>query len=477
MKKNDLWKLGAAEVVKATSTGAISAVSVVQSNIDRMHEVNPVLNAVVMDLSEQALNRAEELDKTRNSGAKIGSLHGVPVTVKINVDQKGCPTSNGVYALRDIIAESDSPVVKNLQDSGAIILGRTNTPEFSFRADTDNELHGRTHNPWGSHVSAGGSSGGAGSAVMAGIGSLAHGNDIGGSLRFPAAANGAVTVKPGLGRIPAWNGTQKTERGMLAQSMSVQGLLTRSVKDLDLAMPAVIKTDAHDPFHVPLEYRSTLRNKPVRVAFCQETPGFEMHPEVTKALQVAADALVDAGYKVEEKNISFLEETGTVGFRALMGEVSIMLGKDIKQDGSETIQQIFADYFNYFPPFEANELIEMMAKRTYYARKWSLFLNDYPIILSPFLPQPFFSPGRDTEGLNGVKAVLGSALWSYSMNFIGQPAGCMPTYISGSGSTIQPINVQLIGQRWREDLIVDAMSAIEARVGTFQKHLWEKMEH
>jgi amidase len=476
MLKKDLWKLSASEIVKSTTAGEISVVSIVQSNIDRMHEVNPRLNAVVMDLSEQALVRAEELDKARNSGVETGILHGVPVTVKINVDQIGCPTSNGVSALRDVVAKFDSPVVTNLQKAGAIIIGRTNTPEFSFRGDTDNVLHGRTHNPWGSHVSSGGSSGGAGSAVMSGIGALAHGNDIGGSLRFPAAANGAVTVKPGLGRIPAWNSTQKIERGMLAQSMSVQGLLTRSVGDLDLAMPAIVVSDAHDPFHVPLEYRLGSADGPLRVAFCMETPGFDTHPDVTKALQIAADALKDAGYQVEEKNIPFLEETGNCGFRALMGEVNVMMGKDIREYGSETIQNIFTEYFKYFPPFEGDELIKIMAKRTYYARKWSLFLNDYPLILSPFLPQPFFAPGRDSEGAAGVKDVLGSALWSYSMNFIGQPAGCMPTHIAKLGPTIQPVNVQIIGQRWREDLIVDAMSAIESRVGTVQNQLWAQMD-
>ena len=173
-----------------------------QASIDRMKAVNPALNAVVEDLSTEALERARGMDKARAGGAVPGPLHGVPVTIKINIDQKGHATSNGVPALKDLIAPSDAPVVENLQKAGAVVIGRTNTPEFSFRADTDNPLHGRTHNPWGQHISPGGSSGGAGAAVMAGIGALAHGNDIGGSLRFPAAANGAMTVKPGLGRVP-----------------------------------------------------------------------------------------------------------------------------------------------------------------------------------------------------------------------------------------------------------------------------------
>ena len=274
------WQLTASEVVDATHCGELSATEVVQSALDRMHSVNERLNAIVEPLEESALRRAEQLDQAHANGTPPGPLHGVPVTIKINVDQKGHATSNGIPALKDLIAPEDAPIVRNLLNAGAIIIGRTYTPEFSFRADTDNPLFGRTHNPWGRHVSAGGSSGGAGSAVMAGMGALAHGNDIGGSLRFPAAANGAVTVKPGLGRVPAWNPSQTTERGMLAQSMSVQGLLCRSAADLHLAMPAAITADPHDPFHVPLPWRGADPDSPVRVGFTKNTYGFDLHPAV-----------------------------------------------------------------------------------------------------------------------------------------------------------------------------------------------------
>ena len=200
-------------------------------------------NAVVEDLSGPALARADALDAARARGEAVGPLHGVPITIKINVDQAGHATSNGLPVLKDAIAQDDAPVVRNLCNAGAVVIGRTNTPEFSFRAETDNPLFGLTRNPWGDHVSAGGSSGGAGSAVMAGIGALGHGNDIGGSLRFfPAAANGAVTVKPGMGRVPAWNPSQKAERGMLAQAMSVQGVLTRTAADQALALPCLFHT-------------------------------------------------------------------------------------------------------------------------------------------------------------------------------------------------------------------------------------------
>jgi amidase len=475
MNTDDIWRLSATELSTRTRAGDVSAESAVQASIDRMNAVNPGLNAVVEDLSTEALTRARELDKARTAGAAPGPLQGLPVTIKINVDQEGHATSNGVTALKDLIAPGDAPVVANLEKAGAVVIGRTNTPEFSFRADTDNPLFGRTHNPWGRHISPGGSSGGAGAAVMAGIGALAHGNDIGGSLRFPAAANGAVTVKPGLGRVPAWNPSQKAERGMLAQSMSVQGLITRSAADLHLAMPSLIAPDPRDPFHAPLPWRGAPLDGPIKVAFTRNTFGYDLHPEVNLALETARDALTDSGYVVEEVEPPNAFDAGRTGYRALMGEVYAMMKQDVDAAGSDTVRQIFEVYFQEFPPFAGTELLQMMAKRSHYAREWSLFMQDYPLVLTPFLPQPFFKPDRDTEGAEGVHEVLGCAVYSYAMNYLGLPAGCVPARLAPLESGPQPINVQIVARRWREDMAVDACIAIEQRVGRFSPHLWDLM--
>lgn len=285
------------------------------------------------------------------------------MTIKINVDQDGSATSNGVPAYKDSIAHDDAPVVRNLKAAGAIVIGRTNTPEFSFRADTDNPLHGRTHNPWGRHISAGGSSGGAGSAVMSSTGALAHGNDIGGSLRLPASANGAVTLTPGLGLVPAYNPSQKAERGLLAQSMSVQGLLTRTASDLHLSMPALIAADPRDPFHVPMPWRGAPLEKPIRVTVSRDDYGFGLHPEVGTALDKAASALSDIGYAVEEVEPPLERETGDAGYRTLLGEVKVMIGPDIRKNGSDELNTMFEEYYRQFPPYEGEELLTQMAQR------------------------------------------------------------------------------------------------------------------
>ncbi len=472
MTDKPLWQLTAAEINTRIRARDLTAVQATEAALDRMRAVNPKLNAVVEDLDQEALREAAAQDTLI---APTGALHGVPVTIKINVDQKGHATSNGVPALKDLIAPEDAPVVANLKKAGAIVIGRTNTPEFSFRADTDNPLFGRTHNPWGAHISPGGSSGGAGAAVMAGIGALAHGNDIGGSLRFPAAANGAVTVKPGLGRIPAWNPSQKAERGMLAQMMSVQGLIARSAADLHLSMPAAVAPDPRDPYHVPLPYRGALLEGPIRVGFTKQTFGFDLHPEVSLALDAAREALTDAGYVVEEIDPPLLREAAEDGYRALMGEVRALMWSDLREAGSDTINAVFDSYFDVFPPFEGAELLQVMGRRTHYARQWSLLLETHPLVVTPFLPQPFFAPGRDTQGAEGVQEALGSALYSYAMNFMGLPAGCLPTRLAKLPKGPQPINVQIVGRRWREDLIVNACVAIEHRVGRMCDALWAQM--
>lgn len=188
-----------------------------------------------------------------------------------------------------------------------------------------------------------------------------------------------------------------------------------------------------------------------------------------------ADALVDAGYDVVEVTPPELREAGMDGYRALMGEVLALMGPTIREHGSPTINAIFDEYFDQFTPFEGTELLAVMARRSHYARVWSMFLNDYPLVLCPFLPQPFFRPDRDTEGAEGVREVLGSALWSYSMNFMGLPAASVPAGLAELPQGPQPINVQIVGRRWREDLTVDALYRYRRPRGAHVRPLWTRM--
>ncbi len=203
----DYWRLSAVELAQGIARRDFSSADVVGSVLERIRARNPHLNAITVDCSEDALADAQRCDAAVRRNEPLGALHGVPVTIKENLDQRGKATPNGIPAFADIVAAEDSPVVANLRRAGAVIVGRTNVPEFSMRATTDNPLRGRTRNPWHDDATPGGSSGGAGAAAAAGFGPIHHGNDIGGSLRFPSFACGVTTVKPTQGRIPSFNPT------------------------------------------------------------------------------------------------------------------------------------------------------------------------------------------------------------------------------------------------------------------------------
>ena len=469
-KRAPLWQWSACELATAVAARDISCEEVVGSAVQRMRETNSTINAVVDDLGDDAMRLAKEGDRALRDGAKPGPLHGVPVTIKENIDQRGRATPNGVAAFANIIAPDDAPVVLNLLRAGAIPIGRTNTPEFSFRATTVNELHGRTFNPWNDWASAGGSSGGAAAGVMMGYGALAHGNDIGGSLRFPAYACGAATVKPGLGRVPAYNPSATVERGMLAQLMSVQGLVAREVRDVRAGMRALIQYDPRDPWMVPMPFDGAALDAPRQVAFTKNMFEFELHPAVDAALDAAREALQDAGYEVVEVEPPLLREAADVGVRCLFGETETMLGADIEKYGSETVKQIFAEYRRQFRPFEGDDLLKAMADRARFVRAWNVFLERWPLLLTPFMPTPVFTWDRDTQGEEGVREVLGSAIYSFSMNFMGLPAGNVPAAMHDD----HPVGVQIVGRRFREDLILDALEAIEERAGVMAPRLWQQ---
>src|SRR5258708_18759072 len=198
----ELWQYDATDLARLIRTGQASARDAVDSVLGRLHKVNPAINAVVRVLEEEARAAAETADAARARGHALPPLHGVPVTTKVNVDQAGLPTDNGVVPLKDFVANDDSPVVANLTHAGAIVIGRTNAPAFSMRIFTDNALHGRTLNPRDPSVTPGGSSGGAGAATATGIGAIAHGNDIGGSVRIPAYCNGVGGPRTGFRPLP-----------------------------------------------------------------------------------------------------------------------------------------------------------------------------------------------------------------------------------------------------------------------------------
>ncbi|HEY0650689.1 amidase family protein [Phenylobacterium sp.] len=469
MTSSQIWQWGAVETAAAIRSGRVSSEEVTRAHVERLRAKNPSLNAVVVELTDQALETARAADRLQASGAELPTLHGVPVTIKINIDVEGQANSNGVVALKDNIAPGDAPVTANLKKAGAIILGLTNTPEFSMRAFTDNPLHGQTWSPWDKAITCGGSSGGAAVAVAVGIGCIAHGNDIGGSLRWPAFCNGVATVRPSQGRIPAFNPSATVERPPMAQLMSVQGPLCRDVADLRLALEVMSRRDARDPWWVP----APLEGPPVarRVAKAKIPASLEADPEVLALIDRAAAWLTDAGYEVVELEVPDLDEVFQLWVDLISTEIATLQLQQYREQGSPLFQGALDGILTMAKMLDATEYQQGVAYRTRLIRRWLAMLEDWPVILAPVSVQPTPAYDADLVSTEAVRRIFGNDLrFNMAVSALGVPVVTTPIgYVNG-----HPVGCQLIGGRFREDVCLDAAAAIEARLGLPAHDLWAR---
>ncbi len=467
-----LWQLDAIEIAAGIRAGRFSCVDVTQSTVDRIRALNPRLNAIVTDLTDRALQEASEADRRGAGPESQQPLFGIPITIKVNIDLEGQATTNGLPVNANLIAPADAPVVRNLKRAGAIIVGRTNTPEFSLRVTTSNPLHGRTFNPWDPDASPGGSSGGAGAAAAAGFGAIHHGNDIGGSLRFPAFANGVVTIKPTQGRMPAYNPSAKSERWLLSHLTSVQGAIGRCVADVRLATRVMSGRDPRDPWWVPAPFDGEPLAKPIPVAVTRNTHGYPMHQGIAKLIDVAAGYLSDAGYDVIEIEPPPITEPAQGWFSVLLTELKASYGASIEQHGSDDIRHLFDWYGQMGTELDFIGYCRGLADKTRMMRDWNLFLERCPLVLTPFFMQPTYAWNYDALGLKQTRDLWDAAIYSYGINYLGLPAGVLPIGLAEG----LPAGVQIVGRRFREDVILDAMAAVEARAGRLVTRLWERSE-
>jgi amidase len=372
----------------------------------------------------------------------------------------------------NIVAPSDAPVVRNLKSAGAIVLGLTNTPEFSFRGFTDNPLHGLTLNPWDPAITCGGSSGGAGAAVAAGIGTIAHGNDIGGSLRWPAHCNGVVTIKPTQGRIPAFNESATAERPMLAHLMSSQGPLARNVADIRLALEVMSRRDPRDPWWVPAPLEGEKPKRPIKVALARIPDDMDVDPSVHAALRQAADHLERSGYRVSEVEVPDISRVWQTWCDIITNEVVVMQEARMLAVTSEDFHKAWGGMRAKAEMLDLAGWMNATAQRSTHIRSWQLFFEDYPLVLAPTTVKPTPGPREDTVSPERVREIFWNEIRFISaINVLGLPGAVVPVALHEG----KPIGVQLIAGRYREDLALDAAAAIEKRAGMLVRQLWERM--
>jgi amidase len=452
---SELWRLNACEIAARVGSRELSAVEVTEHSLQRLQAVNPALNAVVQTLSEQAKAAALAVDARIAAGAAPGQLAGVPVTVKVNIDQRGCANTNGIRLQRDHIAEYDSPVVANLRKAGAIIVGRTNTPAFSMRWFTRNSLHGHTLNPRNTALTPGGSSGGAAAAVASGICAIGHGTDIAGSIRYPAYACGLHGLRPSLGRIPAVN-LSLPDRHIGAQLTAVSGPIARSIADLRLALAVMSAASELDPWWVPAALDQGAFAK--RAALCVAPDGLAVSAEVEAALRLAAQQLSDAGWEIVERDTPPMREAMSLQLLMWMSEYHYNGGAAVKKEDDPDANFVYAQLLENCTTPTLASFMEALQQRLRLAREWQQFLTEYPLLLCPVSAEAPFPDMLDVESPESFARVLQAQMTQIALPLMGIPSLAVAT-----ATGVAPMGVQLVAARFREDVLLAAGADIEAR--------------
>jgi amidase len=460
---NELWALGALDLAGRIAAKEISSREVIGAHLARIEAVNPAVNAVTVPLVDEAMAAAATADQAIAAGRSLGPLHGVPFTVKENIDVEGGPTTAGVAAFRNNVAPADAVLVARMRSAGAIPVARTNLPDFALRFHTDNALHGATVNPWNPALTPGGSSGGEAVALATGMSPLGLGNDMAGSLRMPAHCTGICGLKPSRGRVPWWNATDLGGPPLVVQLMAVNGPMARSVEDLRAALAVISGSDPRDPWSVPLptERAAYPGTGPRGVAVTAEPEGGATHPDVADGVRRAADALVEAGYQVQEVDPPPIAAAFETWSQLVFSELQAMwpLMEALVSPGARAcLENCFARWAS----LRRDPLVLAWIERLKVARAWTEFQVEYPLVLGPVSTQPPFEVGFDIRGPDETAEVMRRHRLLTVANLVGLPSVAVPTGVVHG----VPQSVQVIGPFLGDELCLAAAMAIEQSLGT-----------
>jgi len=443
------------KLARAIRNRQISAEEAVDACLKRIAAINPKLNAVVQIAGKEAREKARQADAALARGEVLGPLHGVPMTLKDSFDAAGIISTGGTLGRKSFIPREDATVLKRLKAAGAILLGKTNTPELTLSFETDNLVYGRTRNPHNLGYSPGGSSGGAAASVAAGAVPFDIGSDYGGSLRYPAHCCGIATIKPTSGRVPRTGHILPC--GGVLDSFQQIGPLARQVEDLALLMSLIAGPDWRDPAIVPmpLGHPDDVELKALRIAFHGDNGLITPTPEITRAVLNAAELLQGHGLCVEEIRPDGLQQ----GYDIMMGLLAADGGESVRrlldQAGTREHTLHWLDKAQPLPPAE---FAALMDRWTAFRSDMLRFMRNYDVILCPVNACPALPHG----------AIRGDLLaFSYTMafNLTGWPAAVIR---GGTAAGGLPLGLQIAARPWREDVALAVAGFLEQRLGGCQ---------
>jgi amidase len=452
-----LWAHGAVQLAALVRSRAASSREIVQAHLDRIAEVNPAVNAVTTVLAESALAAADRVDADVAAGRPLGTLAGVPFTVKDNIDVAGEATTDGVSLFRERQASRDAPAVANLRAAGAIPLARTNMPDFGMRWHTDNALHGATRNPWDLTRTPYGSSGGEAVALATGASPLGIGNDYGGSIRLPAAAAGIVGLRPTHGRIPAATSTNPMPLPLSLQLFAVEGPMARRVADVAAAYTALCRPDPRDPQWVPVPPDLPLPGQ-ITVAVVTDPGGLGVHPDIAAAVRRAADTLADAGVTIVEHEPPDIVAAAELWRALSTADVRGLLDGVMRAHASPGGFDYLKQSITHARRLDLDGYLEALARRHAIAAAWSQYTAHTHAVLGPVSTQPVPRVPFDLAGPDNADALWQAHRLVVTANLLGLPAVSVPVGTTADGL---PQGVQIIAGRYHEALCLHLAGILE----------------
>ena len=428
-----------------------SSKEVVEAHFNRISEVNPYLNAITLTLEESAIEAAEKADNA-NEEERNKPFHGVPFTIKENIDFKGTPTTQGVPLLAESMPPRNAPIVDRMIKSGAIPIGRTNLPEMGMRLDTDNPLRGRTFNPWNKGLTPGGSSGGEAAAIATGMSPFGLGNDIGGSLRNPAYCCGIASLKPSIGRIPFVSSIEPfVDLGASVAFLS-DGPMARSVNDLRAGLTIMAGRHIEDPQSVDVPLIGSVPESP-KAALVKDISNFNLPDATKKEIEKAGSILSRNGWSVEEVEAPEVERVFEIWGTVLnSGMLEAMPDEMFKQETAVYLKRFSEPFIN-----NGISLDEALLERRRLRRLWSSFLTDYTVCIGPTwcnLPWPI---DTDLDPVKGDSVLKESFIFIAPGNCLGIPSVALPMGVADG----LPTGIQIYSELYREDLCLLAAEIIE----------------
>ena len=459
MPLDDVVFAPATDLRRLIDSRQLSIVELTESFLGRIEALNPKLNAYLTVTGDEALRAAQLAEKALLDGAAKGPLHGIPISIKDLEVTKGIRSTMGSLVFKEHLPDHDSIVVERVRQSGAIILGKTNTPEFGFFDETDNRLGDHCRNPWDPDRTSGGSSGGAGAAVAGGLCSVATGSDGGGSIRIPASFCGVYGIKPSQGRVPRYGGVGRAGYNILSQSSP----MTRSVRDAALLLNVLSGPDRRDP--------GCMRQKPpdflaeldrgvmgLRLAWTPDLGYAAVDPEVVATVSRAAKLFEELGCSVEEPGVAqenqfsvFWDIFSAAGYTSY-GHLLDERGEDLAEYTRRTLE--------HGRKMTAADYSRALSQALYFQASMENLFEGYDLLLTPTTPTPAFPVGEQPSVIGGrvVPPFLGATPFTFPVNIAGQPAASIPCGFSSNG---MPIGLQIIGRRGEEGTVLRASAALE----------------